>query len=260
MRFLRLLKPGPQSLRSTLRDGREWRRRRERLRYDADGFSTVHATPFLDDPRFRRAYAAGVATGSWEGQPVEWRAHVGCWAALQGTLVEGDFVECGVNRGALSATILEFAGKALEGRTFWLLDTFHGLVDECLTPAERAVGIRAGQYEECYEDVLRTFGRYPNVRVVRGAVPGTLASVTAEKVAYLSIDMNCVMPEIAAAEHFWPRMSPGAVLLLDDYGWSGHEEQRKAFDAFAAARGLVVLALPTGQGVILKPLRARPRP
>ncbi len=71
--------------------------------------------------------------------------------------------------------------------------------------------------------------------------------------AYLSIDMNCVLPEIAAAEHFWERMPSGAVTVLDDYGWNLHEQQKAAFDAFAAKRGVSVLSLPTGQGLIFKP-------
>jgi len=91
------------------------------------------------------------------------------------------------------------------------------------------------------------------VRIVPGPVPDTLAKVTAERVAYLSIDMNMALPEIAAATHFWPRISPGGIVLLDDYNWMGHIHQKRAFDAFAAERGLRVMGLPTGQGIIVKP-------
>ena len=45
----------------------------------------------------------------------------------------------------------------------------------------------------------------------------------------------------------------GAVMVLDDYGWSRHIVQKHAFDAFAAKRGVLVLPLPTGQGLIVKP-------
>ncbi len=54
---------------------------------------------------------------------------------------------------------------------------------------------------ECYDEVRKTFLAF-NVRIIRGAVPETLSSVDSEKIAYLSIDMNCVEPEIAAAEFF----------------------------------------------------------
>ena len=75
----------------------------------------------------------------------------------------------------------------------------------------------------------------------------------AEKVCYVSLDMNAARPEIAAAEFFWPKMSSGAVMVLDDYGWPFHEVQKREFDAFAARHGVTVLPLPTGQGLMFKP-------
>ena len=34
--------------------------------------------------------------------------------------------------------------------------------------------------------------------------------------------MNCAAPELAAAEFFWDRLTTGAVVVLDDYGWDRH--------------------------------------
>jgi hypothetical protein len=77
--------------------------------------------------------------------------------------------------------------------------------------------------------------------------------VDTENVAFLSIDMNAREPEIAAAEFFWDRLVHGAAMVLDDYGWRKHVAQRIAFDEFARRRNVPLLALPTGQGLILKP-------
>ena len=79
----------------------------------------------------------------------------------------------------------------------------------------------SGFYVTGIEHVRRNFDEWQRVRIVVGAVPETLAEVTATKIAYLHLDMNCAPPEIAAAEHFWDRLSPGGVLLLDDYGYYG---------------------------------------
>ena len=79
-----------------------------------------------------------------------------------------------------------------------------------------------------------------------------MTQVASDKIAYLSIDMNCMEPEIAAAEFFWDRMVRGGLMILDDYGWARHVAQKQAFDSFAAARGTTVLSLPTGQGLLLK--------
>lgn len=223
--------------------------------YAQDGLVTRHNADFMRDPLFMESYALGKATGSWPvGEPA-WRTYVACWAAQKGCALEGDFVECGVNRGGMSRAICHYVGFEKLDKRFWLLDTYHGLSDELINESERALGRTNSQsyYTECYDAVRETFRPYPGVRVVRGAIPGTLAEVAADKVAYLSIDMNCVAPEIAAAEFFWDKMVSGALMVLDDYGFELHEAQKNAFDEFAAKRGVSVLSMPTGQGIICKP-------
>jgi hypothetical protein len=221
--------------------------------YHQDGLVTAHNADFVSEPRFAAAYAAGRATGSWTFGDLHWRAYVICWAAERGSGLAGDFVECGVNRGGYALTAIRYVDFGSQPRTFYLLDTFEGLVERFISAEEAARGIRVGEYEPCYDAVVRTFAPYANVRIVRGTVPDTLVQVTTDKVAFLSLDMNTSDPEIAAAEHFWDRMTPGAMIVLDDYGWRKHVEQKRAFDAFAKKRGTSVLALPTGQGLIFKP-------
>ena len=147
---------------------------------------------------------------------------------------------------------MDYVDFATLGKTFYLMDTFAGLVDDQIGEDDRAVGRRAGGYDECYDAVVATFTGLP-ATIVRGAIPGTLTSVTTTKVAYLSIDMNCTPPEIAAMEYFWPKLVPGGVVVHDDYGFVEYEPQRRAFNDFAKQHGLEVLVLPTGQGLLFKP-------
>jgi len=225
-----------------------------RATYNEDGLASAHYPTFQDDPRFLAAYTAGQATGSWPHGNLRWRAHVVCWAAARGATLPGDFVECGVNRGGYALTAMTYVDFARLNKRFYLLDTFEGLVATQLSPEERAAGLRGGGYTPCHEAVQRTFATWGEaVRIIRGVVPDTLSQVESESVAFLSIDMNAREPEIAAAEHFWDRLVPGAAMVLDDYGWRKHAAQREAFDTFARRRGVPLLALPTGQGLILKP-------
>jgi hypothetical protein len=64
--------------------------------------------------------------------------------------------------------------------------------------------------------------------------------------------MNCAIPEQEALRYFWPKMESGGIIVLDDYGFSGHESQKRVADEFAVSVGAKVLSLPTGQGLILK--------
>jgi len=221
--------------------------------YAQDGLATEHNCDFMKEERFARAYRKGESTGSWGDKKVHWRAHVACWAAERAKDLEGDFVECGVNKGGLALTVAHYVDFQKLKKRFYVLDTFSGLADQYISHEERELGRTPGGYEECYEQVKASFRPFDNVVIVRGVVPDTLSQVTSEKISYLSIDMNCAEPEIAAAEFFWDRMVRSAAMLLDDYGWAGHIVQKRAFDRFADQRGVPILSLPTGQGLILKP-------
>jgi len=222
------------------------------LTYHQDGLATIHNSDFIKDRLFAESYNLGRALGSWCGMDIHWRAYVACWAASKAKDLEGDFVECGVNRGGLARTVVNYVDFQTLGKKFYLLDTFKGLSERYISDEEKKRGIQPGGYQECYEEVKETFKDF-NVEIIRGTVPDTLPQVRAEKVCYLSIDMNCAAPEVAAAEFFWDKLVSGAVIVLDDYGWTSHHEQKLAFDEFARKRRVQVLALPTGQGLIIKP-------
>ena len=222
--------------------------------FNEDGLISFHGADFLSDSRFLRAYREGVAR---YGGPVnvQWRVRVAIWAAEQGLKLQGDFIECGVNTGILAGAVMEYVQWQNFGdRTYFLLDTFEGIPLEGLS-ASSAASARKNNvvYRDVYETVRSYFSKYPNVAIVRGAIPGTLSQVTSERVAFLSIDMNVPEPEMAAGEYFWPKLVPGALIVLDDYNYSGYLESRRAWDAFAKRHGVDILPLPTGQGLIIKP-------
>ena len=113
---------------------------------------------------------------------LRWRAHVLQWAGYHAKQLEGDFVECGVNRGFLSMSVITYIDfSAMVGRLFYLFDTYSGLVPEMVGPEEKAA--YRNKYEDCYEFVKSSFGDYPNVKIVRGPVPDTLSSVDIHKVS-----------------------------------------------------------------------------
>lgn len=225
--------------------------------YCQDGLLSVHATGFNSDSKFLTAYEKGQATLSWGGgeSKVHWRAYIACWAGMHALrLGEGDFVEAGANRGGTALTMIEYLGRqALLNRKFFLLDTFSGIDSSLLSPKELERFKMFGQsYTECYEDVKKTFLPYDFVKLIRGSVPGTLSQVNSGRVIFLHIDMNAAQPEVATIEHFWDRMPLGAIILLDDYGWDGAEEQKKSLDKFAQSKSVKILALPTGQGLLIR--------
>jgi len=108
-------------------------------------------------------------------------------------------------------------------------------------------------YFDCYEVARKNFAPFPNARLVRGILPESLANTQIERIAYLSMDLNNAVAEIATVECLWPKLSPGAIVVLDDYAFSGYEAQYRAWNDFAQSKGQMVLTVPTGQGLLIKP-------
>ncbi len=73
-----------------------------------------------------------------------------------------------------------------------------------------------------------------------------------QKIAFMHLDINSAPAEIAALELLFDRIVPGGIIVLDDYGWLAYRAQQQAELNFFAARGIKVLELPTGQGLVVK--------
>jgi hypothetical protein len=141
------------------------------------------------------------------------------------------------------------------GKQFWLLDTFEGIDLSQLEGEElEAAPERNARMDPADADAVRAwFSQWRNANVVVGSVPSTLPLVRADEIAYLHLDMNSSAPEVAALEYFWEHLVPGAVVLLDDYGYRGYEAQKRALDALARRREVPIASLPTGQGLLIRP-------
>jgi hypothetical protein len=233
---------------------------REEMLYARDGIFTFNNTHFVRDAGFQAAYQRGVQAGQGVDPKMEWRVHVALWAAGCALGVPGDFVECGVNAGFVSSAIMQRYDWQRVDKLFFLVDTFRGPVlsqysEDEVRQGQKQVAedaIARGAYVADLDRIRANFAQWPNARIVQGVVPEVLEELTSERVAFLHLDMNCAHPERAAFEYFWEKVSPGGVVLLDDYSAYHYEATAKAIDDAAKLRGAEVLSLPTGQGLILK--------
>lgn len=226
-----------------------------------DGLFTVHSDHCLKDPMFLAAYARGVEASHGVDSGMHWRVHVALWVAATAVRLPGDFLECGVNAGFVSSAIMRRLDWKNIPKRFYLIDTFCGPITAQYSSQEIEAGrlalaektISSGGYVTDMERVRRNYAEWPNATVIQGAVPEILPEVPVDRVAFLHLDMNCAYPERAALEFFWTRLTPGALVLFDDYSYFGCEQQAESIDAATAKLGVSVLSLPTGQGLVIKP-------
>jgi O-methyltransferase len=83
-------------------------------------------------------------------------------------------------------------------------------------------------------------------------VPDSFAEASPKKIAFLHIDMNSEKAEMLALEHLFERVTPGGIIVFDDFGWTCNVNQMTSELAFMKQRGHHVLELPTGQGIVIK--------
>jgi len=218
---------------------------------------------FLSDPPFRAAYNAVRGSHQYDQyaspNTIAWRLHTLVWAAKSGLALEGDFVECGVFKGDMSWVISQTVDFASRGKRLYLYDTFEGFSDKYSSSEDFPDNPGFLDFaHDCYNDpsiysyVAGRFRDRKDIKVIKGVVPDVLLQEAPEKIAFLHIDLNSPAAEIGALEILFPRLSPGAILVFDDYGWKQFRKQKEAEDEFMRLLGYEILELPTGQGVVVK--------
>jgi hypothetical protein len=105
-------------------------------------------------------------------------------------------------------------------RRFYLYDTFLPTAPD-QPGVQAAAGPALAVYAEGHESVGRNFAEWPGLQLVVGLIPETLPDT--QSVAFLHIDLRHGAAEAAAVRPFWPRLSEGALMIFDDYGFSGYE-------------------------------------
>jgi hypothetical protein len=198
------------------------------------------ALGFLDDQAFTSAWAKHAELPHERG--IIWRTAVLVWAARQALRRDGDFVECGCCAGTSMRIVMDAVG--LKDRRVFLYDLFEH--DE--TMAHQSMPDHG---PDLLDRVRVRFANDPNVSVIKGCVPQSFEQGVPEKVAFAHIDMNAVEPEIGALNALEPRFAPGAVIVLDDFGHLAFADQHVAERAWFAERGLPILEIPTGQGIVI---------
>ena len=72
---------------------------------------------------------------------MRWRYYIVCWMANHVKQLEGDYVECGVYKGGYAKAIMDYIDFQEMKKSFWLFDTYEGLVFDQLTEDEKSSGL-----------------------------------------------------------------------------------------------------------------------
>ena len=149
------------------------------------------------------------------------------------TDVPGALVECGVWRGgSMMAAAMTLLDLGVDDRDLHLFDTFTHMPEpgeedwahtgehasEILEQVRDSEAFRYLDFDGVRRNLLGT--GYPEDRIhfVPGMVEDTIPGAAPDRIAFCRLDTDWYASTRHELEHLWPRISPGGVLLVDDYG------------------------------------------
>jgi hypothetical protein len=171
--------------------------------------------------------------------------------------VPGDFAELGVFRGNSAALLAHFAAR--ESRRVFLFDTFEGFDARDRVGGDAQFG---NQFNDVtLEGVKKTVGNAAVCHYRPGYFPDSIDDAVRDAhYAIVHLDCDLYKPMKAGLEFFWPRLSPGGLMLLHDYGSGLWEGSTQAIDEFVAETGETVTLLPDKSGTaMIRKRRSAPR-
>ena len=164
--------------------------------------------------------------------------------------VPGDTAECGVFRGAGSRLILAATAIGPGGpREHHVFDSFEGLSEP---GSEDGAYWRRGDLSCSLDAVRRNLADHPGVRYHPGWIPEKFAEVADRRFAFVHVDVDLHEPTRDSIAFFYPRLSPGGILVCDDYGFTTCPGATRAADELLAGRPERFVSLPDGGGFLVK--------
>lgn len=229
----------------TLRAQSPWHHERsEILHHRVLPFATL--APWLADAEFMRLYE------QIKGHTLVdiYRCHELWTLARQAADVEGDVLEVGVWRGGTGA-ILARALQGIPQKRVFLADTFEGVVKAGEQDTRYKGGEHADTSLEMVSDLMQSLG-LDNTTLLKGIFPEDTQHAVPGKIAMLHCDVDVYSSSKDIVDWCLPRLSVGATLVFDDYGFFGCEGVTKFCDELRQTRGFRFLHNLNGHAVFVK--------
>jgi O-methyltransferase len=147
-----------------------------------------------------------------------------CWElwdlAWQCARLPGDFLEVGAWRGGTAGILCARAAQCGEPRTVYIADTFSGVVKSSKKDPRYRDGEHSDTSADTVVSLLRDKLGVRNYKILKGIFPEETGHLSEhEPLSLCHIDVDVYQSAKDVMEWCWPRLSPGGVVVFDDYGF-----------------------------------------
>lgn len=165
--------------------------------------------------------------------------------------VGGNTVECGVYKG-LGSHLISMARKEREacGGYHFIFDSFEGLS----APSHEDGSYWAKGNLACDEaEVRENLMEFDFVKYFKGWIPTRFGEVEKQRFCLVHIDVDLATPTRESLEFFYPRIKPGGVIIVDDYGFASCPGVTAVVEDFVRETASASLVrFPTGGALIVQ--------
>ena len=162
--------------------------------------------------------------------------------------IPGHFAECGTwNGNSLFATLSLLDNHPALAKNIYVYDSFEDGLSKfskedfqggTINTDAEAEFVRKSFYSS-YDLLIDRLDNNPSVFVKKGWIPDVFVDEPSRTYSFVHIDVDLYEPTFAAHQYFFPKMSPGGIVVCDDYGY-------KSFPGAAAAVDKFLSSLPPG--------------
>jgi hypothetical protein len=168
----------------------------------------------------------------------------------------GSTAECGVARGAGSASICETLKANYAANEFhFAFDSFAGVSEP--TEEDKTLDGKCNWYKgklsHSYSSVKQRLSVFPFCQVVKGWIPECfLGQIEGQSFRFVHIDVDLYEPTRASLEALYPRLVPGGIIVFDDHGFRNCPGARKAAEEFFQDKPDSIVEMTTAQAFVIK--------
>lgn len=163
--------------------------------------------------------------------------------------VEGDVVEFGCYRG-LSSVLFQMTLDQLHSKKqLFVYDSFQGLSEKCksdfvsssenMRPCDYKDNkrVQKGFFKTTEDELLSNFEAFKVTppTICSGWVQETVPLKLPEKIAFIHLDLDLYAPCLHVLTHVMPRLTPGGILVVDDYSDVKQHGRQNAYPGVKAA-------------------------
>lgn len=204
--------------------------------------------PWLADGAFQAAYE------NIRGNTLVdiYRCHELWQIAAQIGHLPGDYLEVGVWRGGTGCLVAEMARQRDPAGRVYLCDTFRGVANATDHDPEYSGGEHSDTSRGIVEQLVARMD-LPNVEILQGIFPEETAKRVADRrFKYCHVDVDVYLSAKNVAEWVWPRLTPGGVVVFDDYGFQATSGVTKYVNETAGASDRRTIYNLNGHAVVIK--------